>query len=256
MLPGRRAQAWRHQPAYLRPRHFHAEPELNLITRGTATFGIGNEQKTLSRGDVVLFHPGQDHVLLSASADLGLFAVALSPELAARACGALAQVSSRGFRMSALETTEAERALSDLAGDTSGSTVDAPLADLFRAAGARSAQTHVLSRLALQHVSTNPGVSGTELVRAVRTQPSALSRHFHDDMGIRLVEYRARLRLIAFVRLVDQGHPLSRAALDAGFGSYVQCHRVFSATLGCSPRRYFDGQRRQIDDALLDRAPP
>jgi hypothetical protein len=39
MQPGHRAQAWRHQPAFLRPRHFHEEPELNLVTRGTATFG-------------------------------------------------------------------------------------------------------------------------------------------------------------------------------------------------------------------------
>ena len=250
MQPGRRAQAWRHQPAFLRPRHFHAEPELNLVTRGSATFGIGDEQITLARGDVVLFHPGQDHVLLSASADLGLFAVALLPELALRVCGALSPVRSRGFRMSESETSAAEEALSQLGGTGGGGEVEVPLAELFRSARARSAQTHVLSRLALQHLNADPSVSGEQLGSAVRAQPSALSRHFHDDMGIRLVEYRARLRLISFVHWVDQGHSLGRAALDAGFGSYAQCHRVFQSALGCSPRHYFNGQRRAIDDAL------
>ena len=255
MLPGRRAQAWRHQPAYLRPRHFHEEPELNLVTRGTATFGIGDEQLTLARGDVVLFHPGQDHVLLSASADLGLFAVALAPTLAERACGALTQVATRGFRMSEAETCDAERVLTDLSSVITEE-VEAPLAELFRSARARSPQTHVLSRLTLQHVSADPGVSGEQLGSAVRAEPSALSRHFHGDLGIRLVEYRARMRLIAFVRLVDRGQPLTRAALDAGFGSYAQCHRVFTATLGCSPTRYFNGLRQQIDDAMTHAARP
>lgn len=245
---GHRAQAWRHQPAFLRPRHFHAEPELNLVTRGTATFAIGDVQMTLTRGDVVLFHPGQDHVLLGASSDLGLFAVALLPELAARACGALTHVASRGFRMSEIETAEAESALTELG--ASGGGQEAPLADLFHSVRARAARTHVLSRLTLQQVSLDPGISGAQLGSALRTQPSALSRHFHDDMGVRLVEYRARTRLIAFIGLVDQGHALSRAALDAGFGSYAQCHRVFSATLGCSPRHYFNGWRREIDAAL------
>jgi AraC-like DNA-binding protein len=232
----------------LRPRHFHAEPELNLVTRGTATFAIGDEQLTLNRGDIVLFHPGQDHVLLRASNDLGLFAVALLPELAARACGALTHVASRGFRMSELETAEAESALTELG--ASGDGGETPLADLFRKVRARAARTHVLSRLTLQQVSADPGISGARLGSTARAQPSALSRHFHDDMGVRLVEYRARTRLIAFIGLVDQGHSLSRAALDAGFGSYAQCHRVFSTALGCSPRHYFNGQRRKIDDAL------
>jgi AraC-like DNA-binding protein len=254
MQRGRRAQAWRHQPAFLRPRHFHAEPELNLVTRGTATFGVGDEQMTLVRGDVVLFHPGQDHVLLNASADLGLFAVALLPELAVSACGALTHVASRGFRMSEAEIKAAESTLNELNGAKDSGGAETPLAELFRSARARSSQTHVLSRLALQHVNADPAVSGAELGSAIRAQPSALSRHFHDDIGIRFVEYRARLRLIAFVALVDQGHPFSRAALEAGFGSYAQCHRVFSAVLGCSPRHYFDGQRREIDDALLERA--
>jgi len=251
MLPGRRAQAWLHQPAYRRPRHFHAEPELNVVTRGSATFGIGDEQRTLGRGDVVLFHPGQDHVLLEASADLGLFAVALSPELAVRARVAISQVASRGCHLNERETNELETTLNELALTGSPKSAEASLADLFRSLRARSARTHVLSRLALEHVSADPALSGEALGSALRAGPSALSRHFHDDMGMRFVEYRARMRLMTFIELADRGHPLSRAALDAGFGSYAQCHRVFTTAQGCSPRLYFNGERRNIDDALF-----
>lgn len=250
MRHGHRAQAWRHQPAYLRPRHFHEEPELNLVTRGTATFGIGDDRVTLERGDVVLFQPGQDHVLLDASADLGLFAMALSPELAARSGGSLAHVASRGFRMSEQETSAAERSLTELVSVANQPAVECALAELFKTARVRSVQTHVLSRQTLQRLTTDPTVSEERLARTLRAQSSAVSRHFHRDFGIRLVEYRARLRLMAFIQLVDHEHPLGRAALDAGFGSYAQCHRVFTNALGCSPREYFNGQRRLIDEAL------
>jgi AraC-like DNA-binding protein len=246
MLPGRRAQAWRHQPAFQRPRHFHEEPELNLITCGSATFGIGDATVSAERGDVLVFHPGQDHVLLSASADLGLFAVALRPALAERACVSLAHVRSQGCRLSASETEQAAELLTAV--DSSPAS-EAALADLFGAVRKRAVATHVLSRLVLERVRADLEANGAELGAALGADPSALSRHFHDDLGLRFVEYRARLRLIAFVRLVDTGASLSRAALDAGFGSYAQCHRVFTASLGCSPRSYFKGQRQVLDAA-------
>jgi AraC-like DNA-binding protein len=250
MLPGRRAQAWRHQAAYQRPRHFHEEPELNLITAGSATFGVGDTEVTVKRGDALLFHPGQDHVLLSASADLGLFAIALRPQLAARAGTTLAHATGRGCALVGVDLADAEAKLEALGELRDASDVEPLLADLFRVVTARSASTHVLSRRTLQRIQEDPTASGHEIESALRADISALSRHFHRDLGLRFVEYRARMRLLAFVRLVDQGSGLNRAALDAGFGSYAQCHRVFTSALGCSPRRYFNGQRRNIDAAL------
>jgi mannose-6-phosphate isomerase-like protein (cupin superfamily) len=84
MLAGRGAQAWRHQPAFRRPRHFHDEPELNVVLSGWCTVGIGERTVTLQAGDVVFFQPGQDHALLEESAHLDLFVMALTPELADR----------------------------------------------------------------------------------------------------------------------------------------------------------------------------
>ena len=47
-----------------RPRHFHAEPEVNLVVRGSATFGIGDGAARVSRGDLIAFPSGQDHALV------------------------------------------------------------------------------------------------------------------------------------------------------------------------------------------------
>jgi mannose-6-phosphate isomerase-like protein (cupin superfamily) len=80
MLPGRRAQVWRHDPAFRRPRHFHEEPEINLVVRGRATLGVGDRVVSVGAGDLLLFLPGQDHVLLGSGQDLELFVVALHPE--------------------------------------------------------------------------------------------------------------------------------------------------------------------------------
>jgi AraC-like DNA-binding protein len=62
------------------------------------------------------------------------------------------------------------------------------------------------------------------------------------------------MRLIDFVRRVDDGQSLTAAALGAGFGSYSQCHRVFRAILGCGPRDYFKGQRQRLDAAVMPKA--
>jgi quercetin dioxygenase-like cupin family protein len=67
-----------------RPRHFHAEPELNLVVRGSATFGIGDSVVTVTPGEVVAFPSAQDHVLLDSSPDLYLYAIGLAPSYSAQ----------------------------------------------------------------------------------------------------------------------------------------------------------------------------
>jgi AraC-like DNA-binding protein len=49
------------------------------------------------------------------------------------------------------------------------------------------------------------------------------------------------------VRLVDAGYSFTQAALEAEFGSYAQCHRVFRRATSVTPRAYFAGARAQVD---------
>lgn len=250
MVPGRRAQAWRHQPAFRRPRHFHAEPELNVVCSGSAVIGLGDNVMHLGPGDVVLFHPGQDHELLDASSDLKLWVVALRSDLAARACDSLARAASVGARLTPADLNRLEETLAQLEGVNDAGTLDVRLAALFKEVHAQLSVNHVLSRRTLQEVNTNPSLQGSVLAQRLGVDQSVLSRQFHEDFALTFVSYRARQRAMAFVRLVDSGLTLTRAAADAGFGSYAQCHRVFTKALGCSPNRYFSGERQRIDDTF------
>jgi mannose-6-phosphate isomerase-like protein (cupin superfamily) len=90
-IPGAaRGHVWHHVPATRRPRHFHAEPELNLIAAGTATFGMGEAAVAVEAGDLLWWPPGQDHVLLDASPDLDLYVIGLTPGFSERVLDDLA----------------------------------------------------------------------------------------------------------------------------------------------------------------------
>src|SRR5688572_15852927 len=60
---GQRAYVWKHSPSAggRRPRHFHLEPELNLVLKGSAVFGIGDRVARVTEGELLAFPAGQDH---------------------------------------------------------------------------------------------------------------------------------------------------------------------------------------------------
>ena len=98
-----------------------------------------------------------------------------------------------------------------------------------------------------------PELRRTDVATMVRGYPTEVSRHFHKDVGLTLTEYRTRLRLLRFIQAACDGQTnLLLAALEAGFGSYSQCHRTFHQTLGCSPSRYFRADvRARMEHAVL-----
>ncbi len=82
-------------------------------------------------------------------------------------------------------------------------------------------------------------LTSTELSRKVGVTASRLAQIFKESMGVSLIEYRNRLRIERFFTFVSpEGGNLLQAALDAGFGSYAQFHRVFRELLGTTPREY------------------
>jgi AraC-like DNA-binding protein len=90
----------------------------------------------------------------------------------------------------------------------------------------------------------DPTLDGRVLARRFGVSPSKLTHAFTKQMGVSMVEYRNRLRLERFLMLVERGGGnLLQAALDAGFGSYAQFHRVFRAMLGATPKEYLTGRK-------------
>jgi transcriptional regulator GlxA family with amidase domain len=79
-----------------------------------------------------------------------------------------------------------------------------------------------------------------ELARCCGLSAWHLSRMFRAQVGVSLVDFRNRCRLERFLELYGDGGgvKMSAAALDAGFGSYPQFHRVFRARMGESPAEH------------------
>jgi AraC-like DNA-binding protein len=249
MQARRRAQVWRHQPAFRRPRHFHEEPELNLVVRGSARVGVGGQELALGRGQAVVLQPAQDHELLVASEDLELYVVAVRPELAGKEPGLF--VGSRGSaQLSEAELTKVAQALHGLGQVSAADAVERGVVDVWSQVIARCCKPPVVARRASAVLREERSVPGAALARRLNTTPSELSRAFRRGFGLPMVEYRARLRLFEFVRLVDAGQDLTVAALNADFGSYAQCFRVFQRKLGCSPSEYFNGRRDELNQLL------
>lgn len=258
VVPGRRGQIWRYQPNHRRPRHFHAEPELNLITGGTAKFGFGDATVRVATGDLLFWHPGQDHELLESSPDFDLFVVGLTPELSRRVLGAQGGPAYPGPIRLRLGDANLE-ALRALCGapleSTECSVVESQVATFWRQAHAlrlAPGNTYALTGRVLTSVIVEPDLGRSAIASRARAYPTEVSRRFHQDMGTTLSRYRGRVRLLRFIEAVDAGEStLLSAAMRAGFGSYSQCHRVFVRTLGCTPREFFGQEARALmTDAL------
>jgi hypothetical protein len=64
--------------------HRHAELELNLVVRGTASYLLGDRRYALTPGTLTWLFPGQDHLLVDESSDHELWWAVFRPALVAR----------------------------------------------------------------------------------------------------------------------------------------------------------------------------
>jgi AraC-like DNA-binding protein len=242
-----RGQIWHHAPATRRPRHFHSEPELNLVTGGSATFAMGEKLLPVVRGDLLWWPPGQDHLLVDASPDFDLFVIGVTADFSMRVLAGPPDVGCVGpiqIRLPTLALAELEAicVAPDSASDVLA--IERRVGDLWHEAHAlrrAAAPMHVVTRRTMASLYQRPELGRSDIARLVRACPTEISRNFRNDMGMTLSAFRSRLRLLRFIEAMDAGATsLLAAALDAGFGSYSQCHRIFQRTFACAPRSFFD----------------
>lgn len=257
-LPGAaRAHIWHHVPETRRPRHFHSEPELNLIAAGSASFGVGDKTIAVAAGDLLWWSPGQDHVLLDASPDFDLFVIGATFEFSARVLETKRDSMYAGATRVRLDSAALVAFRSGCAAPLANDqvAVERHVGELWRKAHEvrlAGSDKHTLTARALPSLIEHPELRRSDVAAVVRGHPTEVSRHFHRDFGLTLTEYRTRLRLLRFIRAAKTGEAtLLLAALEAGFGSYSQCHRAFQETLGCSPRHYFRKACSQLERAFL-----
>jgi AraC-like DNA-binding protein len=248
----------RHRVGDVRPRaHRHAELEVNLVVRGTASYLLGDRRYALTPGTLTWLFPGQDHLLVDESSDHELWWAVFRPALVAKiattrhARPLLAEDpvgqfsrrldSGRVRRLSALfhEIQHAET-VDDIL-------VNTGLAYLLSFAWrafldsddvVEGIDLHPAVETVARILRADPDAGDlAALARAARLSSSHLSRIFKEQTGVSISRFRNQQRLQRFLRLYGKGRRTTAlaAALEAGFGSYAQFYRVFREQTGRSP---------------------
>jgi len=121
-----------------------------------------------------------------------------------------------------------------------GRTLDACRYCLFDSSTKETTLRHPLVHRASEVLSADPSLSFEEVARRLHMTRGHLTRAFKRHASSSIVEYRNELRMAQFLSQVNS-KGLRAAALDAGFGSYAQFHRIFRARFGKAPRDYLLG---------------
>lgn len=241
-------------------RHHHAELELNLVTRGKGTYLLGNRRYQIRRGDLLWLFPAQEHLLFEQSADfemwIGVFKrkaiVRTASDPRGRILRQLDPVGNFCRRLTEQDVHRVEFLFHEIADAESiddmhllnaglsyallcawqsfERAADIPVRDLHPAVE-RAARliSDPSNCLALDELAHRAGLSATRL-----------SRLFKEQTGFALVDFRNRKRVERFVEIYGTGQrqTMLDAALEAGFGSYPQFHRVFKRIMGYSPMQH------------------
>ncbi len=238
--------------------HHHAELEFNLVTQGRGLYLLANRKYQVRRGDLLWLFPQQEHVLVEQSSDFEMWIGVAKPTTVRRiatdvSAKVLRQKNPTGEycrRLPQPEFTLLESLLAKISATHSQAGLfNAGLAYAFLAAWQNFEQAadvpvhdvHPAVEKAARHIRDQNNTLGlVKLAQHAGLSPSRLSRLFKQQTGIALVDFRNRQRVEKFLALYRTGQRMTmlEAALEAGFGSYPQFHRVFKSVLGCSPGAY------------------
>ena len=237
-------------------RHAHRFFEAHLVIKGRAVVVAGNVRLDLPTGSLLLIPPTIQHLTLEASPTLqrwcfclriGAVRRALATEESAALLSKKSGIQCR--QLPRLQLNELANVLSDVA-DQQGrgqSVSNAGVVYALTRAMLAFRDAETKGELAALHPAVAHALSlmsgdGLFLTRddlAARCRVSAthLSRLFVQELGQSLRDVRNRRRLDRFLQLMETRacDSLTRAALEAGFGSYSQFHRVFVGLTGRSP---------------------
>lgn len=257
----------RHTAGTLRPRsHRHAELELNLVVRGTASYLLNDRRYDLTAGTLTWLFPDQEHVLVDESADHTLWwavfrrsvvaGIATSPH--ARPLLERDPIGRYSRRVDPQRVQRLDALFGELrdARTVDDNLFNAGLSYLLASAWRAfvdssdvvgGLEVHPAVDTVARVLQANPGAGNlTDLARTVGLSPSHLSRLFTSQMGLSISRFRNQQRLDRFIRLYGHGRGTTAlaAAYEAGFGSYAQFHRVFRNETG----RYPSALRTAVTD--------
>lgn len=239
---------WSHAWAGQYPfKHRHDELELNLITRGHGLYLVDDRTYRVGPGSMLWLFPGQTHLLIDGSSDFAMWIEVFRPRLVRRLTSAtprriLREASPAGDfcrQLAPGPRQKLERLLRDLAGRKDDPAyLNAGLAftlleawDDFQKADAAiiGEDVHPAVRRAAALLRKSPDNADlATLACQAGLSRTRLSEVFRQQTGMTLVDFRNRVRLERFFALQASSSGKTRLALalEAGFGSYQQFHRV------------------------------
>jgi AraC-like DNA-binding protein len=282
----REGAVWPFDDHYIRPPHFHGQLECLIVTRGTAWLHLGGERVRARAGQLCWILPGVPHVMSEFSDDFDMWVVQFDPAVVAACWRPLDRNATRpasaslfdhwpvflGERLAgraAVEVGESEVArLAQQAAQVWGGHSRDQAGATLRALCARALAVTLanldhrraasVSQLASCLLLASPSLDRPSLAAELGVSEGFLSRRFHRELGVTLLEHRARTRIAHFLALAQGARcNLLDAALGAGFGSYSQFHRTFTRVAGAAPRAYLRGGRQRVELLVAgDRARP
>jgi len=257
----------------LRPRkpHYHDELEVNLVLTGRASYLFGTRRVPLPASSMIWLFPRQEHVLIDCSHDFSMWVVVFTPGLVERRAGKSERqvlrsrdpgdifcrpIDSR--RADLLDqvyasATGEERDLESLNAALEYALVASWDAYQFASEPPPPTDVHPAVAKAARLLSeADEPMSLEKLARKAGLSAPRLSRLFKRQTGTSLTAFRQRKCLERFLRLYRTGarYTLIEAALQAGFGSYPQFHRVFCRVMGMNPATY---RRRMRNPAAKEK---
>lgn len=260
-------------------RHHHQELELNVIVTGEACYWFAHRELRVVAPAALWIPPGVEHELLDASPDLSMWvhsfrarntvdaaspgqSVLSSIALASRVRSPLRAIGDAP-RITGLSPAGLARVC---ARSREGLLRPGPsrfndlLAEILAVAWAERCLPGTLREPVAVHPAARRAASvlrepdcARSMAALARTAPLSrerFSRLFAQYHGIGLIQYRNHHRIQRFIRAYGHGSGANmlRAALDVGFGSYVQFHRAFKQVVGYSPARHLE----RVRDGIVD----
>ncbi len=240
--------------------HAHRELEVNLILKGQGSYLIQGGRYAIEPGSLLWLFPGQPHLLVEASPDFLMWVGVFRPRLVRNLTASAADPEIHTLQDQDpgevyVRTLKAD-GFKFLDGLFKGLHTVAPgddayfnhgLGYLLRSsweAGLKArplisvARVHPAVERALHLLQQGDEGSLSELAARSGISYSRLCNLFTSQIGETLNQFRSRMRLRRFQDLAAAypDRTLLDLALDAGFGSYAQCHRMVVRLTGEPPR--------------------
>lgn len=234
------------------PTHLHDAVEIVYLQAGSSLFIHGTEKTVLEAGDIFISFPNQIHGYEnSQDTKLYLLILPVQPYLSAYRKLLTEKLPVRPYLKKGQWQNEAIERLLELALMDKNKASEEVMQGYFQAiVGKLLSQlplqdAHMVAEDALRSVLlyisghyTEP-LTRKEIAKAVGYNESYISHMFADTLKTTLPDYIHSLRMGDATKLLTQTDlPVSRIALDLGFGSLRNFNRVFLKWYGMTPSQY------------------